>query len=177
MAWRVKGEYHFPEATIEKEAPRIKALCDEHGIEIAGLTTYIEADDSDAIERLASAAQVMECRRFRLFSAHYDPNIGFWALQKQTIEKLKRAERILEGTGVKGLIEVHFGTIACNPLLAYELVRHCDPKIIGVIWDPANMVIEGSIDLNMSLVVLDAYVDHVHVKNTRWERTTDGSWR
>lgn len=177
VEWRVNGEYHFPEATIEKEAPRIKALCDAHGIEIAGLTTYIQADDSDAIERLASAAQVMECRRFRLFSAHYDPNIGFWALQKQTIEKLKRAERILEGTGVKGLIEVHFGTIACNPLLAYELVRHCDPKIIGVIWDPANMVIEGSMDLNMSLDILGAYVDHVHVKNTRWERTTDGSWR
>ena len=35
VEWRVNGEYHFPEATIEKEAPRIKALCDAHGIEIA----------------------------------------------------------------------------------------------------------------------------------------------
>lgn len=31
VEWRVNGEYHFPEATIEKEAPRIKALCDAHG--------------------------------------------------------------------------------------------------------------------------------------------------
>ena len=59
VEWRVNGEYHFPEATIEKDAPRIKALCDAHGIEVAGLTTYIESDDSDAIRRLAAASRVM----------------------------------------------------------------------------------------------------------------------
>lgn len=32
VEWRVNGEYHWPAATIDRDAPRIKALCDSHGL-------------------------------------------------------------------------------------------------------------------------------------------------
>jgi sugar phosphate isomerase/epimerase len=46
-----------------------------------------------------------------------------------------------------------------------------------VILDPANLVIEGGMDLRMGLDMLGERVDFVHVKNIRWERTPAGRWR
>jgi sugar phosphate isomerase/epimerase len=46
-----------------------------------------------------------------------------------------------------------------------------------VILDPANLVIEGGMDLRMGLDMLGERVDLVHVKNIRWERTPAGGWR
>lgn len=177
VEWRVNGEYHFPKATIEQEAPRIKALCDAHGIAVASLTTFVEPDDDDDIRRMIAGAQGMGCPRFRFFSGRYDKALGYRAILDATKAKLASAQRLLDGSGVKGLIEVHFGTIACSPATARELVGDCDPGLIGVIWDPGNMIIEGSMDLQMSVDILGDYIDHVHVKNTRWEALEDGTWR
>jgi sugar phosphate isomerase/epimerase len=49
--------------------------------------------------------------------------------------------------------------------------------MIGVIYDPANTVLEGSMDLNMGLDIVRDYVDLVHVKNVRWEHLGGGEWR
>ncbi|MDP7173245.1 MAG: sugar phosphate isomerase/epimerase family protein [Alphaproteobacteria bacterium] len=177
VEWRVNGEYHFSKATIDAEAPRIKAMCDARGIAVAGLTTFVEPDDDDDIRRMIAGAQGMGCPRFRFFSGRYDKSLGYRAILDATKIKLVNAQRLLDGSGVKGLIEVHFGTIACGPATARELVGECDPGLIGVIWDPGNMVIEGSMDLQMSVDILGEYIDHVHVKNTRWEPLEGGTWR
>lgn len=177
VEWRIDDAYHFRAATIDRDAPRIKALCDAAGLRVAGLTSHLRPDQEDGIRRLIAAAQTLDCPRFRIFSARYDPAAGYWALHADTLEKLHDVERILAGTGVKALLEIHFGTIVCSPSLTYELVRHCDPALIGVILDPANMVIEGSMDLRMGLDILKDYVDLVHVKNVRWELGADRCWR
>lgn len=177
VEWRVDGEYHFRAATIDRDAPRIKALCDAHGLEVAGLTSYVRPGDDDAIARLLDACGSMGCRRFRVFSARYDPGVGYFAIRDRTRAELERLARRLEGTGVKALLEIHFGTIVTSPALAFELLRDLDPTTIGVILDPANLVIEGSMDLQMALDMLGQRVDLVHVKNIRWERPPAGKWR
>jgi sugar phosphate isomerase/epimerase len=57
------------------------------------------------------------------------------------------------------------------------LLRGLDPATIGAILDPANLMIEGSMDLRMALDMIGPFVDLVHVKNIRWERTAAGQWR
>lgn len=177
IEWRVNGEYHFKEAEIDRVAPRIKAISEAAGLEVCGLTTYVRLDQEDSIKRLADAANIIGCPRFRLFSALYDPKRGYRAIYDDTVEKLKRVEALLKGRGVKALLEIHFGTIVCSPSLAYDVVRHCDPAVIGVIHDPANTIIEGGMNPRMGLDIVKDYVDLVHVKNVRWERTADGTWR
>jgi sugar phosphate isomerase/epimerase len=76
VEWRVDGEYHWRAATIDRDAPRIKALCAAHGLEIAGLTSYIRPDEDDATGRLIDACRRLGCPRFRIFSARYDPALG-----------------------------------------------------------------------------------------------------
>jgi sugar phosphate isomerase/epimerase len=177
VEWRVDGEYHWRAATIDRDAPRIKALCDAHGLAVAGLTSYVRPDEDAAIGRLIDACGILDCPRFRIFSARYDPAIGYFALRDRTRRELERVARRLEGSGIKALLEIHFGTIVASPALAFELLRELDPALIGVILDPANLVIEGATDLRLALDLLGARVDLVHVKNVRWERTPAGRWR
>jgi sugar phosphate isomerase/epimerase len=177
VEWRVDGEYHFRAATIDRDAARIKALCEAHGLAVAGLTSYVRPAEEDAVARLIDACGTLGCPRFRIFSARYDPGVGYFALRDRTRAALERVARRLDGTGVKALLEIHFGTIVASPALAFELLRDLDPATIGVILDPANLVIEGAMDLCMALDMLGERVDLVHVKNVRWERTPEGRWR
>ena len=156
VEWRVNGEYHWRAATIDRDAPRIKALCAAHGLEVAGLTSYVRPDEDDATRRLIDACRTVSCPRFRIFSARYDPAVGYFALRDRTRAQLERLARRLEGSGVKALLEIHFGTIVASPALAFELLRDLDPEVIGVILDPANLVIEGGMDLRMGLDMLGA---------------------
>jgi sugar phosphate isomerase/epimerase len=177
VEWRVNGEYHWPALTIDREAARIKELCAAHGLEVAGLTTYVGPDEEDAIRRLIAACQTLDCPRFRIFSAMYDSAVGYFPLRDQTRVKLEKLARLLEGSGVKALLEIHFGTIVSGPALAYQLLEGIDPACIGVVLDPANLIIEGGMDLRLALDMIGPFVGLVHVKNIRWERTAPGKWR
>ncbi len=177
VEWRVNGEYHWRAATIDRDAPRIGELCAAHSLAVAGLTTYVRPDEEDAIRRLIAACQILGCPRFRIFSALYDPAVGYFPLRDQTRGQLERLARLLEGSGVKALLEIHFGTIISSPALAWQLLRGLDPATIGVVLDPANLVIEGAMDLRMALDMIGPFVDLVHVKNIRWEQTAAGQWR
>ena len=44
VEWRVDGEYHWRAATVDRDAARIKELCAAHGLEVAGLTSYVRPD-------------------------------------------------------------------------------------------------------------------------------------
>ena len=154
VEWRVDGEYHLRQATVDRDAPRIKELCDARGLAVAGLTTYVRPNEEDAIRRLIDACRTLGSPRFRIFSARYDPTVGYFALRDRTRAQLERLARRLEGTGIKALLEIHFGTIVASPALAFELLRDLDPATIGVILDPANLVIEGGMDLRMGLDML-----------------------
>ena len=47
---------------------------------------------------------------------------------------------------------------------------------MGVLYDPGNMAIEGSVAPRLALAQLGPYLRHVHVKNIAWSRHS-GVWR
>ena len=54
--------------------------------------------------------------------------------------------------------------------LAHRLISQFDPEIVGVIYDPGNMVHEGFENWRMGMELLGPYLHHVHAKNAVWER-------
>lgn len=96
----------------------------------------------------------MNCPAVRVTSARHDGNTHYDQLLKETTDGLERVQRPSRETGVKALIEVHFGTIIPSASAAYRLVNQFDPQHVGVILDPANMILEGRENWEMGIEIL-----------------------
>lgn len=176
IEWRVAPDYHVPPDLSMKDAAAVRRLCEDAGLKVVSLSSYLPLEDLAGLTRLARAAREMGCSQLRLKAPQYTGERSYPALLKASHERLRELQDVLEGLGVKGSVEIHFGTIAPSPSLAKRLVGGFDPDCIGVIYDPGNMVFEGLENWRMSLELLGPHLAHVHVKNAEWVRE-DGSWR
>ena len=68
---------------------------------------------------------------------------------------------------MQGLLELHMGNIAPSASMGFRLLDGCDPKAMGVMFDPGNMVFEGYENWKMGCEVLGPYLAFVHAKNSR----------
>ena len=59
--------------SIEAEAAKAKALCDEAGLEIFGLTTYLATNELEPLTRVFHAARSIGCRQVRVGLVPYNP--------------------------------------------------------------------------------------------------------
>ncbi len=69
--------------------------------------------------------------------------------------------------GVKLVMETHAGSLAAGPGLAYNIVRHFDPRQLGVIFDLANFAREGVLVPHLAVSVLAPWIDHCHLGASR----------
>ena len=77
--------------------------------------------------------------------------------------------------GVTLVIELAQETVIPSPELLRRVCEELDPRAVGGLYDPANMVVEGNLTPWLALELLGPYLHHVHVKNWAFlER--DGCW-
>ncbi|MCX7842564.1 MAG: sugar phosphate isomerase/epimerase [Clostridia bacterium] len=154
--------------SIEAEAEKAKALCDEYGIKLYSLTTYLKPCDVQDIEKVLKAAAKINCPNIRVFSPNYDEKEGYRVLFDRTVEETKVLEKLAQKYGVRINFEIHMGNIIPSASAAYRFASHFDPKHIGIIFDPGNMVHEGFENYRLGLELLGDYLAYVHVKNAVW---------
>jgi sugar phosphate isomerase/epimerase len=176
VEWRIHDEYHIKPVEVVAQAKQIKPLLDGHGLKVSCLMGYAPLPDLDQHKRVAEACTILGCTRFRPGAVIYDGTSNYYDLHRAAIEDIGRMLDAIAGSGVKPLIETHFGTIAPSAALALRLVESFAPERIGVNFDPANMIIEGRENWRLSLDLLGRYLDYVHVKNIRWTREGE-RWR
>ena len=178
IEWRVHDDYHISVAEIKQKAAEVRALTEARGLEIPALGAYLNPADIEQVETVFRAARAMNCPAVRIGSARYDGNAPYDQLLNEATDHLKRVERLSREIGVKALLETHSGTIIPSASAAYRLVSRFDPQHVGVIFDPANMILEGRENWQMGLEILSGYIAHVHVKNLCWlKREDDGGMR
>ena len=151
--------------TIVEKAEAVKALCDAHGLDIFGLTTYLNPSNLKELEPVLQAAKLMGTGQVRVFTAGYNGETCFTDLFKATVEQLASVEALAKTYGIKVVLEIHMDNILASPSAAYRIVSQFDPNCIGVIFDPGNMVKEGFEDYKKSFEMLGPYIAHVHIKN------------
>jgi sugar phosphate isomerase/epimerase len=176
IEWRVQTDYHIPPDDLEREASAIRKICDRRGLATVCLATYLRWDELKKIESVARGAKLLGCPRIRLAGFNYDGKEDYWAIYDRACKQIAAAAPILKKVGVKGLIETHFGTIHASAHGAYNVLRHFDPKVIGVILDGSNLIVEGWENWSMVVSVLKNYLDHVHVRNAAWQRDAAKGW-
>ncbi len=160
---------------IDTIAPEVKRMCDDAGIEICALATYLSIWDVEKAENVMKAAKSMKCRNIRINVPNYDETENYNTLFARTLEQTKVIEKLAEKYDVRVLFETHMGNIIPSASAAYRLVSNFNPKYIGVIYDVGNMVYEGFENYRLALELLGEYLAHVHIKNSLWKivRTTD----
>ncbi|MEA3345523.1 MAG: sugar phosphate isomerase/epimerase [Chloroflexota bacterium] len=151
-------------------APQVKQISEEAGLEICSLTSYLQVAQAEEIERVMQAAQIMGCPRMRVNVPRYDRTRDYNDLFTETTEHLREVEKLARRHSIEANLEIHMGNIIPSAGLAHRLVSQFDPKLIGVIYDPGNMVHEGYENWRMGMELLGPYLHHVHAKNGAWER-------
>ncbi|MDD4851445.1 MAG: sugar phosphate isomerase/epimerase [Gemmiger sp.] len=148
-------------------APVVKALCQKHGLEIFGLTSYLHPAQYTLVEPVLQAAQIMGAKMVRVFPPEHPDNSGKTQpeLWRETKSQIKILEGMAKQYGVKIVFEIHMDNLMASPSAAFSLIDGCDPDAIGLIFDPGNMVNEGYEDYQKSFELLGRYIAHIHVKN------------
>lgn len=156
---------------IESEAVKAKKLCDEYKLDIYSLTTYLRPHESEAVDKVLKAASSIGCKNIRVFPPNYDEKENYRNLFARTVEDLKVIEKLASKYGVRVNLEIHMGNIIPSASAAYRLASNFDPKHVGIIYDPGNMVHEGFENYKLGVELLGEYLAYIHVKNAVWNMT------
>jgi sugar phosphate isomerase/epimerase len=96
---------------------------------------------------------------------------------EETVRICEAWSKVAKGTGVKGVLHQHWGTAIASAGQVYRVVSQFDPELIGCIYDPGNMAVEGYDDYRLGVELLGPYVAHVHLKNVRYGHAVmGGAW-
>lgn len=153
---------------VERDLPRAKKIADAHGLAMPALGTYMKAGERDAVERAMRAAAEVGCPKMRVGPPGYDGARSYGELYEEAVRDFEQVAALARRYGVQACIEMHMGNITPSAGLAHRLVSNFDPKEIGVIFDPGNMVVEGYEQYQMGLELLGPHLSHVHAKNCMW---------
>jgi sugar phosphate isomerase/epimerase len=172
---RVKDDYHVAPGRVLSFGERLKALTARTGLEIPVLATYLSVDEREALVPVFEAADLLGATGVRVsLGSPLDGTRSYWEVLAEAQRGVEALVEVIAPFRAKALFEIHFRTAICSPSLAYLLLKPFDPARVGVIYDPANMIVEGREDWALGLDLLGDYLGHVHVKNTAWYR--DGGW-
>lgn len=108
-----------------------------------------------------------------------DPQSNYWDALTAGQKQMETVCAFAEKHGVRALIELHDGYIHESASQARRLCEPFDPKWVGVIHDPENMIRSGKEHWPHSFDILGDYLAYVHWKNMgfrydgaagKWER-------
>lgn len=154
---------------IEYEAENIKRLCEEADISVLSLTTYLKPDETGRIEMVLKAARAIGCGQIRVFTPEYDETENYEEVFAETVEHIKTLEGLARKYDTKIVFEIHMDNIMASASAAKRMLSGFDPRYVGVIFDPGNMVFEGFENYKKCFEMLGDYIAHVHIKNGKIE--------
>lgn len=164
-------------APTEADAQRGGELARAHGLDLPTLGTYINLWDLDGVEAAMQFARRAGASCIRV-GVGRTGTAAFADLFRQTRAFLTEVEQLAQNYNVKALVETHHETIAASASATFRLLEGRDPRWMGVIYDPGNMVKEGYEDYRNGVELLGDYLAHVHVKNAAYHRpNADGVWQ
>ncbi len=150
---------------IQKEATWAKELCDQAGIAVACLSTYLTPDRLGEIEQVMTAAQDIDCPKIRIMAPAYHGEARYHQVFQMAQAQLGEAVKLAEKYHIKVITEIHHGTIIPSASAALRFVSPFPAEWVGVIYDPGNMVHEGFEQYQLGIDLLGEYLDHVHIKD------------
>jgi len=158
----------IPFTNIETEAPQVRKMTEDAGLEMPSIGTYVMCDDLEQTDLAMRGANALGVPKLRIRVLNYNGTDPFMPIWERAREQYKGVAELAAKHGVQALIELHHRSITPSASSARLFLDGLDPKQVGVIHDVGNMVHEGYETHRLSLEMLGPYLSHVHVKNARW---------
>ncbi|MBT3378036.1 MAG: sugar phosphate isomerase/epimerase [Lentisphaerae bacterium] len=159
--------YHVNDVSPENfaaKAAEIRSVLSDHGIALAGLATNVACTDLEQVKLVLEGAVAAGAPFFRVGAASgYNGTRPYREIYGETIAGYTRVLELTRGTGVKIVLEIHGNTIHPSASLAHRIVSQFDPQLVGVIYDPQNMVRDGFETTSLAIDLLREYIAHCHV--------------
>lgn len=155
----------------------IRRQTEYYGIRIVALTPYTkELNVADSPKRKAAVEELkkcidiadeLDCTSVRIL-AGVEPEKNEWEdAFKRLVESLQQLAEYAAKSNLSLNIENHSGTMAMTALQTVRIVASVNKENIGILYDPANLMIYGSPDYKLSFKQQAEYIRYVHVKDDR----------
>jgi sugar phosphate isomerase/epimerase len=164
-------------APKRSDAKLLQQLAAFNGLSIAGVAVQsgpAGLDKPASIKTVAAVAAEIGAPYLRLWAPAYLGGRFADELARRR-KALAEAVEITAAAGIVLLIENRPESLGPSTTLVRELIEEHPPEHVGVLWDPANGLIEGHVDPRLAVAELGPYLHHVHVKNIAWRRS-EGAW-
>ncbi len=170
--WDQTKTWHISDENLKEELKGLAKLCAANGLKFSSLACGIPSADLPKVERYFDAIAEVGCPMARIGALNYDGKTKYKELLEKALKEVEAVEKLAKKYKVKAVFETHMKNIIPSASAAYRMVSKFDPAHIGVVFDPANGIVEGWEAFGIDL--LDKYVAHVHVKNLRWDINKSG---
>jgi len=176
--WDARSNNRCTVAPTPQAVDRIYRHCQSHGLEIFGLSPYLEVGDIENARLLIDLAARAGQARLRLWAPGYQHQryaVGYSSMRRFLDDIAPLAEQ----SGIQLALEVHQRTICSSPSLAMRVAEHYPTQQLGIIYDLGNLAIEGREDVQLSLDLMGDHLAHVQVKNVAYVPQAPGegwSW-
>jgi sugar phosphate isomerase/epimerase len=183
---RVNDDGHASLDLLEQHGALLRERLDITGLSLPVLSSYIGIHDAPNVNRLLACAQRLAVPMVRLAlpgamsSAvarlscegegipSYRCSLRARDLIHSVRQRLSYLQSRAADSGVRILIELHWGTVMSSFTAAALLLDGIDPATIALTFDPANMIVEGREDWEFGLQLNTRHIANVHVKNAAW---------
>ena len=155
----------------------VRELSDAAGLPISGLGMTGALCTPGRVGEALRLAEIAGTARLRLHGGSTLEGQTYAEAYEATVRVCEAWSKVARGRGVKGVLHQHWGTAIASAGQVYRVVSQFDPELIGCIYDPGNMAVEGYDDYRLGLELLGPYVAHVHLKNVRYGHAVmGGAW-
>lgn len=163
-----------PDASLDV-ARALREEADRRGLVISALTPYekrfnspLASEREEAVASLVHAidlAEALGAASVRVFGGAEVPDAEWNVAAERLVESLKRAAPRAAERRIGLNIENHDGTMADTAARTYEIWRRAEEEIIGIVYDPANLMRDGKEGFPESLDIQAKAIRLVHVKD------------
>jgi sugar phosphate isomerase/epimerase len=168
----------LPLKSFVEDAPRIRSLTLDAGLEVINVGAYAMCDDLAGVERVFQGAALLGAPSARVRVPRYDGRSNYGEMRDRALGQFRDVEALARQYGVRAVVETHQGTLTPSATSLAQFLSGFDPGLTGALWDPGNMVLEGFEQYQMGLEALGPYLAHVQMKSAAWRevgRRPDGS--
>ncbi len=162
-------------ASAPAKLPEVQKIFADHGVPIMRMVCDILDEDDAVVERFLETLNKLGIRKIRAGGFHVPPGADVPALFDRARRRVAQVEKMLARHGIAGGIQNHSGDcLEVNVSSALRLLQDCDPRWLGVQYDPGHLTLSGE-NPRLALGLLGPYLHSVNFKSPRQEYDLDSA--